>query len=218
MDERYPGRTGGEAPRHPGPVEPRPDSDGGTPRLPPGQVVARTWPVMHYGRVPTLGPETWDLQLIGPTRDGRSPRWTYEQLLARPQVDVVADFHCVTNLSLVDVRWTGVLVRDLLAEAAPAPDVTHALVWAEHGYCANLRLADLLAPTTLLAHSCDGRPLTPEHGWPMRLVVPHLYAWKGPKWLRGIEYLVGDRRGFWEERGYHSVADPWLEQRFSDQE
>jgi DMSO/TMAO reductase YedYZ molybdopterin-dependent catalytic subunit len=92
------------------------------------------------------------------------------------------------------------------------------LVWAEYGYSTNLPIADLADPSAILATHRDGEPLTAEHGWPLRLVVPHRYAWKGPKWVRGIEYLVGDRRGFWEERGYHNVADPWLEQRYAYQE
>lgn len=189
----------------------------GTPprRLPPGQVLARTWPVMHYGRVPVPDLDTWDLRIIGSTRDGRAPSWSFCDLLARPQVEAVADFHCVTGLSRLEVRWTGVAVRDLVAEAAPAAGVTHALVWAEHGYCANVRLEDLLAPQSLFAYACDGEPLAPERGWPLRLVMPQLYAWKGPKWVRGIELLTQDRQGFWEQQGYHSVGDVWAEQRLA---
>ncbi len=102
--------------------------------------------------------------------------------------------------------------------APPAPDVTHVTVWAEYGYSANLRIGDLLPENVLFATHHEGALLTPEHGFPVRLVVPHLYAWKGPKWVRGIEYLTVDRRGFWEERGYHNIGDPWREQRYSYQE
>jgi DMSO/TMAO reductase YedYZ molybdopterin-dependent catalytic subunit len=186
-------------------------------RLPPGQVLARTWPVMHYGRVPVFRPESWDLRVIGATRSGSTWSCSYEQFRARPAVEVVADFHCVTGLSRLDAHWSGVRARDVLREAPPHADVTNALVWAEHGYCANMRISDLWHKDALFAYRLDGVELSPDQGWPLRLVVPHLYAWKGPKWVRGIEYLTGERKGFWEERGYHDVGDPWLEQRFAEQ-
>ncbi len=186
--------------------------------LPPGQHVAASWPVMHYGRVPGFHPDTWDFQVMGPTRDGTTVRWSYDELMSLPQGTVTVDFHCVTKYTVLDVAWTGVPASTLLAAAPPAPEVTHVLVWADRGYTANLRLSDLERPGAILAHSHDGQPLSPERGWPLRLVVPHLYGWKGPKWVRGLEYLTEDRRGFWEERGYHNVGDPWLEQRYSYQE
>ena len=186
-------------------------------RIPPGQHLADDWPVMHYGRPPAFHAETWDFQVLGATADGGSTRWTYDELMGLPQVDVVADFHCVTKFTMLDNRWSGVRVSTVLAAAPPDPEVTHVLVWADRGYTANLRLADL-AGDALLAHSRDGAVLSVDHGWPLRLVVPHLYAWKGPKWVRGLEYLTEDRRGFWEERGYHNVGDPWLEQRYTYQE
>jgi DMSO/TMAO reductase YedYZ molybdopterin-dependent catalytic subunit len=173
---------------------------------------------MHYGRPPSFRSDSWDFQVLGATRDGGSTRWTHGELLALPQSDVVADFHCVTKFTMLDNTWSGVRAADVVAVAPPDPDVTHVLVWADRGYTTNLRLADLVDDATVLAHSRDGEPLSVEHGWPLRLVVPHLYAWKGPKWVRGIEYLTADRRGFWEERGYHNVGDPWLEQRYSYQE
>jgi DMSO/TMAO reductase YedYZ molybdopterin-dependent catalytic subunit len=111
-----------------------------------------------------------------------------------------------------------VLASTILDAAPPAPEATHVMVWADRGYTANLRLSDLWAATSILAHSHDGAALSVEHGAPLRLVVPHLYAWKGPKWVRGFEYLTADRRGFWEQRGYHGVGDPWLEQRYGYQE
>ncbi len=187
-------------------------------RVPPGQLVSDDWPVMHYGSVPTFRPDTWDLCVVGATIDGGSTRWTYEQVMALPQVDVVADFHCVTKFSRLDNRWTGVRAADIVQAAPPDAGVTHVLVWAERGYSANLRLSDLLADDSVFAHTHDGVALTPDHGWPLRLVVPHLYGWKGPKWVRGFEYLTADRRGFWEQRGYHNVGDPWGEQRYTYQE
>lgn len=184
-------------------------------RLPPGQVLARSWPIMHYGRVPVYRPQSWDFRVIGATRSGSSWRCSYAQLRSRPTVQVVADFHCVKGLSRLGARWGGVRARDVLREAAPGRDVTHALVWAEHGYCANLRISDLQDKNALFAYQLDGEELPVEQGWPLRLVVPHLYGWKGPKWVRGIEYLTSNRKGFWEERGYHDVGDVWREQRYA---
>lgn len=187
-------------------------------QLPPGQYVPQSWPVLHYGPVPRFRPERWDLRVQGATASGREGRWTWAEWDAMPRDEVMADFHCVTKFTIAGVRWEGVLATTLARLLPPAPDATHVMVWAEYGYSANLRIADFLAATTLLATHRDGERLTAEHGAPVRMVVPHLYAWKSVKWLRAIEYLVADRRGFWEERGYHNIADPWLEQRYSYQE
>jgi DMSO/TMAO reductase YedYZ molybdopterin-dependent catalytic subunit len=187
-------------------------------RLPPGQYIPRGWPVLHYGPVPRFKPETWDLRVFGATADGDEGRWTWDEVQRLPMASVTADFHCVTKFSVLDNTWDGIATRTVLDLVPPAADVTHVMVWAEYGYSANLLLEDLLAESSLLATHRNGEPLTPEHGFPVRLVVPHRYAWKGPKWVRGVEYLTADRRGFWEERGYHNRADPWLEQRYSYQE
>jgi len=187
-------------------------------RLPPGQTLSRSWPVLHYGPVPRFRPETWDLRVFGATAAGAPTTWRYADLCALPRTEVVADLHCVTKFSILGMAWGGIPASTLLELVPPAPDTTHVLVWAEYGYSANLPLADLADPATMLATHVDGAPLSPEHGWPLRFVVPRRYGWKGPKWVRGIEYLVGDRRGFWEERGYHNGADPWREERYSYQE
>lgn len=187
-------------------------------RIPPGQRAQASWPVLHYGPVPRFKPERWDFQVYGATADGSKRTWDYAAFQALPTGRVEADLHCVTKFTLLDNAWTGVLAKTLIELAPPAPETTHAMVWAEYGYSANLRIADLLCDTTVLATHRNDEELTPEHGFPLRLVVPHLYAWKGPKWVRAIEYLVADRRGFWEERGYHNVGDPWQEQRYSYQE
>lgn len=184
-------------------------------RLPPGQYIPRGWPVLHYGKVPAFAPATWDLKVFGATA-GPAQRWDWSEFGQLPRVDVAADFHCVTKFSLLDNTWTGVATSTLLERVPPADGVAHVLIWAEYGYSANMTLEDF--GNGLLATSRNGEPLTPEHGYPVRLVVPHLYAWKGPKWVRGVEYLTEDRRGFWEERGYHNRADPWQEQRYSYQE
>ena len=190
---------------------------GETTRLPPGQYVPRGWPVLHYGPVPKFAPEKWDFKVFGATA-GDEVTLSWEQFGALPRTDVHADFHCVTKFSVLDNEWTGVSTAEILRLAPPAPQVTHVLVWAEYGYSANMRLSDFADPRALFATHRGGEPLTPDHGFPVRLIVPHLYAWKGPKWARGVEYLERDRRGFWEERGYHNVADPWTEQRYSYQE
>lgn len=186
--------------------------------LPPGQHIPRVWPVMHYGPVPTFRPETWDLRVYGATACGGEVRWDWAAVSAIPRVHIVADMHCVTKFTITDVAWEGIAATELLELAPPAPEVTHVMVWAEYGYSANLPIGVFADDLTLLATHRDGAQLTPEHGYPVRLVVPRRYAWKSVKWVRAVEYLTRDRRGFWEERGYHNSADPWREQRFSYQE
>jgi DMSO/TMAO reductase YedYZ molybdopterin-dependent catalytic subunit len=194
------------------------DGAGGSQALPPGQRPQRTWPVLHYGPVPRFKPERWDFQVYGATEDGTKYSWDHETFLSLPTTEVTADMHCVTKFTLVENVWSGVPVAAVLDLAPPAQDATHALIWAEYGYSSNVRIEDLRRDGVILATGRNGEQLTPQHGYPLRLVIPHLYAWKGPKWVRAIEYLTEDRRGFWEERGYHNVGDPWTEQRYSYQE
>ncbi|MFN2521710.1 MAG: sulfite oxidase-like oxidoreductase [Mycobacteriales bacterium] len=186
-------------------------------RLPPGQYIPRGWPVLHYGPVPSFHPERWDFRVFGATA-GENVQLTWPEVSALPRTEVAADFHCVTKFSVLDNTWTGIATATFLELAPPAPEVTHVLVWAEYGYSANMTLADFSSAQALFVTHRNGEELTREHGAPLRLVVPHLYAWKGPKWTRGVEYLTADRRGFWEDRGYHNGADPWREQRYSYQE
>jgi len=190
----------------------------GADRLPPGQYVPRGWPVLHYGRVPGFDEAAWDFTVWGATADGQTASWDWAGFSELPRSEVQADFHCVTKFSVFDNLWTGVSTAVLLDLVPPAPSVSHVMVWAEYGYSANLRLEDFASPSAMFVTHRDGEPLSADHGAPLRLVVPHLYAWKGPKWARGVEYLERDRRGFWEERGYHNRADPWQEQRYSYQE
>ncbi|MFC7330354.1 sulfite oxidase-like oxidoreductase [Marinactinospora rubrisoli] len=187
-------------------------------RLPPGQHVPRGWPAVHYGPVPRFRPERWDLRVYGMTASLGEYRWTWPEFAALPTAEITADLHCVTRVTLLDVCWSGVPASALVAMAPPADSASHVMVWAEYGYSANLSMADFLAPDVLFATHRGGVPLTPEHGRPVRLVVPRLYGWKSVKWVRAIEYLDADRRGFWEERGYHNRGDPWNEQRYSYQE
>lgn len=212
-------------PRAPGP-EYAPGTGGGSMsrdmspenRLPPGQYVPRGWPVLHYGPVPKFRPGDWDFRVFGATASGELHRWNWDEFQRLPTAEAVADFHCVTKFTVPGNLWRGVSGATLAELAPPDPAVTHVMVWAEYGYSANIRMSDLLAEGTMLATHHNGERLTPDHGHPVRLVVPRLYAWKSVKWARGVEYLRQDRRGFWEERGYHNVADPWREQRYSYQE
>jgi DMSO/TMAO reductase YedYZ molybdopterin-dependent catalytic subunit len=187
-------------------------------RLPPGQYIPRGWPVLHYGPVPKFRPKSWDFRVFGATESGDEHRWTWAEFERLPTIEVTADFHCVTKFTVPGNRWRGVPATAMLELAPPHPDATHVMIWAEYGYSANVRMADFMADATLFVTHRNGERLTPDHGYPVRLVVPHLYAWKSVKWARAAEYLVKDRRGFWEERGYHVVADPWREQRYSYQE
>ncbi|WP_202638330.1 molybdopterin-dependent oxidoreductase [Bailinhaonella thermotolerans] len=187
-------------------------------RLPPGQYVPRGRPVIHYGRVPRFREETWDLRITGATASGKEHRFTWPEFRELPAKTVLADFHCVTKFSIMGNLWTGIHPSTIMRIAPPAPGVRHVLIYAEYGYSANLRMSDFEAEDTLFALELDEKPLSLERGHPVRLVVPHLYAWKSVKWVRGVEYLTEDRRGFWEERGYHNIADPWKEQRYSYQE
>jgi DMSO/TMAO reductase YedYZ molybdopterin-dependent catalytic subunit len=188
------------------------------PVLPPGQYIPRTLPVLHYGPVPVFNPETWDLRIFGATESGTQVRLRWDDVAALPVIGLTADFHCVTKFTVPAIRWTGIAAAEVLDRFPPAAAVTHVMIWADYGYSANVRIGDFAEPTTLLATQLGDAPLTEEHGFPLRLVVPHLYAWKSVKWVRALEYMTTDRRGFWEERGYHNTADPWREQRYSYQE
>lgn len=186
--------------------------------LPPGQRLANGFPLRHYGPVPRFRPDTWKLTINGATKDGTEHHLDLGAFGALKRDSVVGDLHCVTKWTVLDNTWEGVLARTLMDAVPPASDVTHLMVWAEYGYSSNLQLDDFMSARTILATHRNGEQLTPEHGWPLRLIVPHLYGWKGPKWLRMIEYMTSERRGYWEERGYHIQGNPWREQRYSYQE
>jgi len=182
-------------------------------RLPPGQSLTIKWPVLHYGGVPHFDPATWDFKITG--RVESPVRLTWQEFLRLPRTEVTSDFHCVTRWSRLDNRWKGVLFTDLLKRSSIKPGAAFVLVLADEGYTSNIPLEDLQRPDVLFALEHDGEPLTPEHGGPLRLVVPHLYAWKSVKWVRGFMLLDHDQLGFWERNGYHSYGDPWQEQRYS---
>jgi DMSO/TMAO reductase YedYZ molybdopterin-dependent catalytic subunit len=184
-------------------------------RLPPGQSLTLKWPVLHYGSVPPFDAAKWDFKISGLV--DQPLRLTWEEFRALPQVEVTSDFHCVTRWSRLDNHWKGVLFTEVMKLVKPKAEAQFALVLAEEGYTANVPLADLLRPNVLFAFEHDGEPLTAEHGGPLRLIVPHLYAWKSVKWVRGFMLLDNDRLGFWERNGYHAYGDPWKEQRYSGQ-
>ena len=181
-------------------------------RLPPGQSLTLKWPVLHYGSVPRFDASHWDFTVSGLVE--YPLRLTWEEFSQLPRFERTSDFHCVTRWSRFDNRWSGVAMRELLARVKPLPEAKYVLVDAEQGYTANVPLADLDRDNVLFATHHDGEPLTPEHGYPLRLIVPHLYAWKSVKWVRGIEFLDHDAPGFWEQNGYHMRGDPFQEQRF----
>ena len=184
-------------------------------RLPPGQYSTDRFPVLHVGGVPSFGDlSTWTFHIGG--RVEREVAWSWDELNALPQIDITTDIHCVTKWSKFDTVWTGVPLRALLAEAGPLPEATHVMQHAEGGYTSNVPLADALGPNALLATHFDGVPLTGEHGFPARTLVPNLYLWKSVKWVRGLELMAGDAPGFWEQNGYHMYGDPFREQRFTD--
>jgi DMSO/TMAO reductase YedYZ molybdopterin-dependent catalytic subunit len=182
-------------------------------RLPPGQSLTLKWPVLHEGPVPAFDPRTWDFRIFGLVEEPVTLSW--EEFGRLPQITVVADMHCVTRWSRFDNRWEGVAAAEAMKLVKPKAEARHVMVHAEHGYTANLPLEDLLRPTSLVALRHDGEPLAPQHGFPLRLVVPQLYAWKSVKWVRGIELLERETPGFWEQNGYHIYGDPFREQRFS---
>jgi DMSO/TMAO reductase YedYZ molybdopterin-dependent catalytic subunit len=181
-------------------------------RLPPGQVATLKWPVLHYGSVPRFDPARWDFRVYG--RVQTPLRFTWPEFNALPRVSTTSDFHCVTRWSRFDNHWQGVAFREILERVKLFPRAAFVLVHAEQGFTANVPLADLDREDVLLATHHDGQPLTPEHGHPLRLIVPHLYAWKSVKWVRALEFLDEDAAGFWEKNGYHMYGDPWKEQRF----
>jgi DMSO/TMAO reductase YedYZ molybdopterin-dependent catalytic subunit len=182
-------------------------------RLPPGQSLTLKWPVLHYGSVPRFDPERWDFRVYGAV--DAPVRWTWSEFNALPKVKRHSDFHCVTRWSRFDNDWEGVAFREVLERVKLKAGARYVLVHAEQGFTANVPLADLDREEVLLATHHDGQPLSPDHGYPLRLIVPHLYAWKSVKWVRGIEFLHQDAPGFWEQNGYHMYGDPWREQRFS---
>ena len=185
----------------------------GMPQVPVGQSVAKSWPVLDLGIKPEVKLDEWKLQLDGAVEHPVTLDWAAFQAL--PQADDVSDFHCVTTWSLLDSRWRGVQFSTLAALAHPRDEATHVMTYAYDGYTTNLPLSEALKDDVLLVYEWNGKPLPREHGGPVRMITPQLYAWKGAKWINRIEFLTRNRRGFWEERGYSNSADPWRDDRYS---
>ena len=181
-------------------------------RLPPGQYLTEKWPVLHAGTVPNTDLATWDFTVSGEVEEPL--RLTWDELTALPATEIKLDIHCVTRWSRFDTSFKGVHWRDLAALAKPKPTARFVVAQAEQGFTANVPLAAIKDESALIAYEADGEPLTPEHGWPLRLVVPSKYFWKSAKWLRGLLLLDRDQPGFWERYGYHNEADYWKEERY----
>lgn len=182
-------------------------------RVPPGQHLAKGFPVLTYGSTPQINREDWEFKIWG-LASPQTLRWN--DIMAMPQSEFTADFHCVTTWSKLDVKWRGVRVTDFMEAIAVDPKATHVMEHCYGGYTTNIALDDLVRPENFFAHTLFDEPLPPDHGGPLRLVVPHLYAWKSAKWINGLEFLAAEELGFWEKNGYHRRGDPWKVERYSD--
>jgi DMSO/TMAO reductase YedYZ molybdopterin-dependent catalytic subunit len=187
-------------------------------RVPPGQILTKNakWPVLHTGLVPDYDLRTWDFKTWGLVERPLTLSWG--EIQALPRTKVQADMHCVTTWTCLDMKWEGIPFRAIVERTKPKPEVRHVMAHGDYDYTTNVPLEVLLDADVLLATHESGKPLTREHGFPLRLVVPKRYAWKSAKWLRGLEFMDKDRRGFWERNGYHNNAEPFAEERYSSQE
>ena len=185
----------------------------GMPRLPVGQHLTKNWPVLDLGVKPTVSTADWRLQIDGAVEAPLSLTWA--DFMALPQHVDQSDFHCVTTWSLMDSKWTGVQFSTLAALVRPLPTATHIMAYAYDGYTTNVALEEVLKDDVLLVHQWNGADLPRDHGGPVRMITPQLYAWKGAKWINRIEFLTANRRGFWEQRGYSNTALPWRDDRYS---
>jgi DMSO/TMAO reductase YedYZ molybdopterin-dependent catalytic subunit len=181
-------------------------------RLPPGQYLTEKWPVLHAGSVPKTDLATWDFKVFGEVE--RPLTLTWEELKALPSTEITTDIHCVTRWSRFDTQFRGVHWGELAKLVEPKPSARFVVAHAEQGYTSNVPLEAIEDDTALIAYEADGEPLEPDHGWPLRLVVPSRYFWKSAKWLRGLELLDRDEPGFWERYGYHNDADYRKEERY----
>ena len=182
-------------------------------RIPPGQYFTEKWPVLHYGSVPEVDLDAWDFRVWGAVKSPVSFDWdTYRRM---PRTSLRTDIHCVTRWTRLDAEFEGVAIGHIIERSRPTEEAKYVIAHAEQGYTANMPLEVLDDDDVILADMADGEPLTPDHGYPLRLVVPKRYFWKSAKWIRGLEFRTDDQLGFWERYGYHNDADPWKEERFS---
>jgi DMSO/TMAO reductase YedYZ molybdopterin-dependent catalytic subunit len=183
-------------------------------RVPPNQNVTTSFPVLHYGNVPYYkNLDDWSLKVFGHVKNEVVLR--YKDLMELPQTASGNDIHCVTGWSKLDNVWEGISTQELARLSRPNEKAKYVILHAEENWTTNLPIEDFLRETSMLAHTHNGEKLTPEHGYPLRAVIPHLYFWKSAKWIRGIEFSSENRPGFWEENGYHMYGDPWKEQRMT---
>ncbi len=182
-------------------------------RIPPNQRVTSKFPVLHEGPIPEFNPKKWDFVVEGLVKN--SVRLTYEELLRLPKIVSVSDFHCVTGWSKLDNKWEGVAFNTVSDLVKPLKEARYVTVVAEGDYATSLPLEDLLEDDVLFAYRLDGQPLKPQHGGPLRLVVPKKYAYKSAKWVRKLRFTEQQELGYWEKRGYSNTADPWKEERYA---
>ncbi len=182
-------------------------------RVPPGQHLAKGFPVLTYGATPQVSTEEWEFRVSGLAKP---VTFSWSDFMALPQHEFTADFHCVTRWSKLDVKWTGIKVTDFMGLIELDPKVAHIMEHCYGGYTTNISVEDFMREENFFAFKVFGEALPGEHGGPMRLVVPHLYAWKSAKWINGLEFLAGEELGFWERNGYHRRGEPWAEERYSN--
>jgi len=191
--------------------ESRPEGEAG--RVPPGQRVVDGWPVLTYGLVPRIELETWQFRIWGEVE--KEVTFTWEEFMALPKTTLTADAHCVTGWSKLENAWEGVAFRDVMKQVRLKPGAQYAMVHSYGDYTTNVPLVHLDDDDVVFACKHNGEDLAPDHGWPLRLVVPKLYFWKSAKWVRGLRFMSGDRAGFWETYGYNMRGDPWKQERYS---
>jgi DMSO/TMAO reductase YedYZ molybdopterin-dependent catalytic subunit len=181
-------------------------------RLPPGQTLVKDWPVLDLGQQPDVPEMKFRLDLDGAVENRLS--LNHAEFMALPMAHSVSDMHCVTQWSRYDNHWNGVAARTIVEMVKPDPLAQHIVFHAYDGYTTNVRLDQFDQPDVFLVHEWEGKPITRQHGGPVRALIPRLYLWKSAKWIRRIEFVIRDRPGFWEVRGYHNNADPWMEERY----
>jgi len=181
-------------------------------RVPPGQRLTEKWPVLQHGGVPKIDVSKWTFSIRGLVDKER--KLNYEEFLVLPRVTVLSDVHCVTGWSRLDNTWEGVSTQVIKELVKILPEAKFVIVHGAGGFTTNLSVDDFFGSDVLFAVKHNGEPLMPEHGYPLRLVVPRLYFWKSAKWVEGVEFTAKDRRGFWESQGYHNRGDPWKEERY----
>ncbi len=185
-------------------------------RLPPGQRLVTNWPVLDMGIQPQVDKALWEIEISGLVDN--PVQWNWNAFMTLPQVIFLSDIHCVTQWSRYDNRWDGVSAAHIMDVVRPKPEAQFIVFHSWDGYTTNIKRSVFEEPDVLLAHSWEGKPLTTEHGAPVRIVIPGWYFWKSAKWIKKIEFVAEDARGFWEVRGYHNEGDPWKEERYSSSE